>query len=191
MTDPHSWLLGAMWLGWAVWWWVSASNVKPAVRREDFVSRALHIVPLGAAVALILPRGSALPVLGARFLPRGEIGSWIGVAVPFGGLLFAVLARRWLGRNWSGTVTLKHDHELVTGCPYRIVRHPIYTGLLAAFLGSAIALGEWRGLVAVALVLLAFVRKIRLEERWMQERFGDAYRRYRQRVPALVPGLRA
>jgi protein-S-isoprenylcysteine O-methyltransferase Ste14 len=52
-------------------------------------------------------------------------------------------------------------------------------------------LGEWRGLVAVVLVLIAFVRKIRLEERWMQERFGDAYLRYRQRVPALVPGLRA
>jgi len=189
MTDPHAWLLGAMWLGWAVWWWVSASNVKPAVRREDFVSRALHIVPVGAAVVLILPRGIALPVLGARFLPRGEIGFWIGVAVTFGGLLFAVLARRWLGRNWSGTVTLKHDHELVTGGPYRIVRHPIYTGLLAAFLGSAIALGEWRGLVAVALVLLAFVRKIRLEERWMQERFGDAYLRYRQHVPALIPAL--
>ena len=100
-------------------------------------------------------------------------------------------ARRWLGRNWSGTVTVKHDHELVTGGPYGIVRHPIYTGLLGGFIGSAIALGEWRGLVAVVLVLIAFMRKIRLEERWMQERFGDAYRRYRQRVPALVPGLRA
>ena len=191
MTDPHGWLLGAMWLVWAAYWWASASNVKPALRREGFVSRALHIVPLGAAVALLMPPGAALPILATRFVPSSEPGFWIGAAITAGGLLFAVQARRWLGRNWSGTVTVKHDHELVTGGPYGIVRHPIYTGLLAGFIGSAIALGEWRGLVAAALVLLAFARKIRLEERWMQERFGDAYRRYRQRVPALVPGLRA
>jgi len=189
MTDAHAWLMGALWIGWAAYWSATASNVKPAVRREGLVSRALHIVPLAAAVLLLLPRGAVLPSLGARFVPRGEIGYWAGAAITFAGLLFAVQARRWLGRNWSGTVTVKQDHELVTGGPYAVVRHPIYTGLLAAFLGSAIALGEWRGLVSVVLVWVAFARKIRLEERWMQERFGDAYARYRERVPALVPRL--
>ena len=189
MTDPHGWLLGAMWIAWAAYWSVTAADVKPSARRESLVSRALHIVPLGAAVLLLLPGSVAWPVLAARFVPRGAVAYWAGAAVTLCGLLFAVQARRWLGRNWSGTVTVKHDHELVTGGPYGIVRHPIYTGLLAAFIGSALALGEWRGLVSVALVLVAFVRKIRLEERWMQERFGDAYRRYRQHVPALVPRI--
>ena len=190
MNDPHAWLLAALWLAWAAYWALSAADVKPAARRESLGSRALHIVPLAAAVLLILPRGAALPMLGARFVPRGEAGYWIGAACTLAGLLFAMQARRRLGRNWSGTVTVKEGHELVTSGPYRFVRHPIYTGLLGAFLGSAIALGEWRGLVATALVLLSFLRKIRLEERWMHERFGDAWARYRARVPALVPGLR-
>jgi len=69
------------------------------------------------------------------------------------------------------------------------VRHPIYTGLLFGLIGSALALGQWRGLLAVAIFLLAVLRKIRLEERWMRERFGVAYDDYRARVKALVPFL--
>jgi protein-S-isoprenylcysteine O-methyltransferase Ste14 len=92
-----------------------------------------------------------------------------------------------LGRNWSGAVTIKDGHELVTSGPYALVRHPIYTGLLLAFLGSAVALGDWRGALAFALAAGALWRKLRLEERWMREQFGDAYQAYSQRVAALVP----
>ncbi len=106
------------------------------------------------------------------------------------GLAFStVAARRHLGRNWSGTVTLKEDHELIRTGPYRRARHPIYTGMLVGFIGSAISLGEVRGVVAVGLVIVAFLIKIRLEERWMTESFGDAYRRYRTEVKALIPYL--
>ncbi len=87
-------------------------------------------------------------------------------------------------------MTLKQDHTLTRSGPYRFVRHPIYTGLLLAIFGSGvIALGEWRGLVALALVTAAFLRKIQIEERFLQERFGDAYSRYRHEVAALIPGL--
>ena len=92
-----------------------------------------------------------------------------------------------LGRNWSGVVTVKQDHELIRSGPYRYVRHPIYTGLLIAFAGSAIARGEWRGILALAIVFAALWRKLRLEERWMIETFGDAYLRYRAEVRALIP----
>ena len=98
-------------------------------------------------------------------------------------------ARVHLGRNWSGIVTVKEGHELITGGPYAIVRHPIYTGLLLAFIGSALARGEWRGVLAVAVVLAALWRKLGLEERWMREQFGSAYQAYSQRVAALVPFL--
>jgi protein-S-isoprenylcysteine O-methyltransferase Ste14 len=67
------------------------------------------------------------------------------------------------------------------------VRHPIYTGLLVAFAGTAIARGEWRGVLAVALVFASFWRKLRIEERWMIETFGDAYLRYRDEVRAIIP----
>jgi protein-S-isoprenylcysteine O-methyltransferase Ste14 len=92
-----------------------------------------------------------------------------------------------LGRNWSGIVTLKENHELITQGPYNLVRHPIYTGLLVAFLGSALARGQWRGLIAVAIVFWALWRKLRLEERWMREQFGEQYVAYSKRVSALIP----
>ena len=84
-------------------------------------------------------------------------------------------------------MTIKEGHELITSGPYAIVRHPIYTGLLLAFVGSAMARGEWRGVLAVALVLWALWRKLRLEERWMREQFGEAYQEYCRRVSALIP----
>ena len=105
------------------------------------------------------------------------------------GLAFSIWARRVLGRNWSAIVTLKEGHELVTRGPYALVRHPIYTGLLLGFLGSAIARGRWSGLLATALFFLSALRKYRLEERWMWERFGDDYDAYRSRVKAIVPYL--
>ena len=73
--------------------------------------------------------------------------------------------------------------------PYRLVRHPIYTGLLLAFLGTAIAIGQWRGVLALLIVFVALWRKLRLEERWLGEIFGEAYARYRAEVAALIPFL--
>jgi protein-S-isoprenylcysteine O-methyltransferase Ste14 len=84
-------------------------------------------------------------------------------------------------------VTIKEGHQLVTTGPYAIVRHPIYTGLLLAIAGSAIAIGEWRGVLAVVVAFASFLHKLRLEERWMRQQFGEAYRSYCRRVPALLP----
>ena len=125
--------------------------------------------------------------LAARFLPRVAGWFWLGLVLVALGLAFSVAARIWLGRNWSSMVTLKRDHELIRSGPYRWVRHPIYTGLLLAVLGSAIALGEWRGLIALALIIAAFLRKISIEERFLAPQFGAAYRGYRDEVPALLP----
>ena len=66
-------------------------------------------------------------------------------------------------------------------------RHPIYTGLLLAFIGSAWAVGEWRGVLAVVIVAASFWRKLKLEEAVMRRQFGEAYARYAARVPALIP----
>ncbi len=87
------------------------------------------------------------------------------------------------------TVTLKQNHELIVEGPYRWVRHPIYSGLLTAIIGTALARGEWRGLIAVAVATIALWRKLRLEEMIMRGEFGDTYARYAERVPALVPWL--
>jgi protein-S-isoprenylcysteine O-methyltransferase Ste14 len=103
--------------------------------------------------------------------------------------MLAILSRALLGRNWSATVQLKQDHQLITSGPYRFVRHPIYTGLLLLFLGNAVMVGDWRGLLAVAIVFASFWRKFRLEERWLAEHFGEPYRLYQARTKALIPAL--
>jgi protein-S-isoprenylcysteine O-methyltransferase Ste14 len=128
-------------------------------------------------------------VLGARFLPAAGWVAPLGMVMTLAGLLFACWARHVLGSNWSAVVQLKQDHELIERGPYRHVRHPIYTGLLLAFLGTAVALGEWRGLLALAIVAVSFWRKLRLEERWLGEQFGAAYADYMRRVKALIPGI--
>ena len=187
MSDPYRYLIPAMWLAWAAYWWVSSRNVKPVLRHESLSSRFSHIAPLVLAVLFFAAPGLSFPILRERFLP---VATWtfpVAAILTAIGLAFAVWARRCLGANWSGTVTIKQDHELVTSGPYALARHPIYTGLLLAFVGTAIAIGEWRGVLAVVLVMLAFWRKLRIEEHWMCEQFGDVYRAYSRRVRALIP----
>jgi protein-S-isoprenylcysteine O-methyltransferase Ste14 len=181
-------LLPFMWLAWVGYWWFRSGNVKASTRREPFLSRLLHIVPLVfAGMLLWLPGIPLVPWLNARFVPLSEWAFWAGAALALAGFLFTVWAREHLGRNWSGIVTVKQDHELIVDGPYALVRHPIYTGLLLAFAGTGLALGEWRGVLAVVIALLALWRKLRIEERWMQEQFGEQYRAYKHRVAALVP----
>jgi len=185
----HHWLFAALWAALALYWWLSARDVKQTTRREPLVSRLLHLGPMMLAAAILWsPRFDVLG-LETRFLPRAPWVFWLGAGVACAGLAFAIWARHTIGRNWSAIVTLKQDHELVTRGPYAFVRHPIYTGLLFGLLGSALALGQWRGLLAVAIFVLAVLRKMRLEERWMRERFGVAYDAYRARVRALIPFL--
>jgi protein-S-isoprenylcysteine O-methyltransferase Ste14 len=181
-------LIPGLWLAWVGYWMAAAGGVKYDRRRETPASRLAHLVPLGLAIVLLAAPPHA-GWAGARFLPRAWAFYWLGVAFTAAGLGFACWARVHIGRNWSAVVTVKHDHELVQSGPYRLVRHPIYTGLLLAFFGTAIARGEWLSLLAVALVLVAFLRKIRLEEQWMAEQFPRDYPRYRATVAALIPFL--
>jgi protein-S-isoprenylcysteine O-methyltransferase Ste14 len=178
-----------VWVAWAIYWCVAAIGAKRTRFRESVASRLLHIVPLLLGIALLVSPRIAGRLLTQRFLPVSATWFFVGLALAILGLGFSVYARVWLGGNWSGTVTLKDDHELIRGGPYTHVRHPIYTGILLAILGSAIATGEWRGLFALALITAAFLCKITVEERVLTEQFGDAYRRFQAEVPALIPGI--
>jgi protein-S-isoprenylcysteine O-methyltransferase Ste14 len=94
-----------------------------------------------------------------------------------------------LGRHWSGTVTLKEDHELIERGPYCIVRHPIYTGLLVMYLATAVSLGRIGGLIGVPLVFASFWIKLRAEESVMLKQFPGPYAAYQQRVKRIIPFL--
>ena len=172
------------------WLW-AARSAKPTQQQESLGKRVLaYWLPLAVAVLLLGPGhwfGHSL--LREQFVPHTTLVLSLGLALAVLGAALAILSRHLLGRNWSATVQLKQGHELVTRGPYRLVRHPIYTGLLLLFLGNAVMVGDWRGLLAVAIVFASFWRKLRLEERWLVEHFGEPYRLYQARTKALVPAV--
>jgi protein-S-isoprenylcysteine O-methyltransferase Ste14 len=103
------------------------------------------------------------------------------------GVGFAIWARATLGRNWSVAVTLKVTHELIRSGPYRLVRHPIYTGILIAAVGTAVLSNEVRGVVGVLLIFGAYLTKISKEEELMSANFPQAYSEYKASTWKLVP----
>jgi len=179
----------AVWIAYLVYWRIAALKVKTTERRESLPSRATRSAAILIAIALMSLPDIPIPWLYRHFLPEGLACFWIGAAITVGGLLFAIWARVHIGQNWSSAVTIKQNHELITTGPYALVRHPIYTGLLLAFLGTAIALTQYRGLLAFVLVFLSFWYKLRLEEKWMRTQFGATYTAYARHTAALVPYL--
>ncbi|HVN44636.1 MAG TPA: isoprenylcysteine carboxylmethyltransferase family protein [Steroidobacteraceae bacterium] len=176
-----------LWCGWGLYWLLCALRSKPTQRRESLRSRLAQVVLIAAGGALMawpVPRWSALE---GRLWPASPAAWRIGVALVAGGLAFAIWARWHLGANWSGTVTVKQDHELIRSGPYAWVRHPIYTGLLTALLGTAIASATVHAALGLVFIAVAFIYKSRVEEGFMRETFPEEYRRYSAQVPALVP----
>jgi protein-S-isoprenylcysteine O-methyltransferase Ste14 len=179
------------WIAVLGYWLWAAHSAKPAQQQEPFAKRLwVYWLPLLIAGLLLGPGdwfGHSL--LREQFVPHTTLVYSLGLALAVVGAALAILSRMMLGRNWSAAVQLKQGHELITAGPYRHVRHPIYTGLLLLFLGNAVMVGDWRGLLAVVIVLVSFWRKLRLEEVWLTEHFGESYRLYQARTKALIPAV--
>lgn len=187
MLGFYEYLFLAIWIAFLLYWQIKAGNTKTTQRLEPVASRILRSLVFLIAIVLLSTSLIPLPWLYLHLWPNTLGLFWLGVAVTVVGLLFAVWAREHLGRNWSRSVTLKQDHELITSGPYAVVRHPIYTGILTGCLGTVIAEGQARSLIAFLLVSSVIYAKLRLEEKWMRSHFGDTYEAYGRRVAALVP----
>jgi protein-S-isoprenylcysteine O-methyltransferase Ste14 len=117
--------------------------------------------------------------------------SWLLTAAVVAGFAFAWWARIHLGRLWSGSVTVKADHRVVDTGPYRLVRHPIYTGIILSAFALAAQSGRPACVLGAALIALGFTIKARFEERLLSAQLGEAaYGAYRARTPMLIPFLR-
>src|SRR5262249_54642614 len=127
--------------------------------------------------------------LGIPVLPYTPTVSWIGVGLATAGIAMCFWARWHLGANWSGTVTLKEGHELIRSGPYRLIRHPIYTGILLALVGTAVEIGRVCGFLAVVLAAASFFVKARREESFLAEEFGETFRAHAQHTGMFLPPL--
>jgi len=160
---------------------------QPVRRSEPHSSRLFHVLLLWAALLIALLPGFG--PLGRRYLPDAPYWGPVGLTAQLAFAALYLWGKRVLGRNWSGEITIKADHYLVRTGPYRVLRHPLYTGMIGMFLGTAIVWGEWHALVGLALCCIAYARKIVLEERQLREEFGDAYKQYRRSTWAVIPGV--
>ncbi len=185
----YEWFFPAVWILFLLYWQIKAAHAKSTQRLEPAASRILRALVFLIAIVLLSTTRIPLPLLYLQLWPAGLGPFWLGAAVTIAGLLFAVWAREHLGSNWSRSVTIKQDHELITTGPYAMVRHPIYTGILTGFLGMAIAICQVRGFIVFVLIFLALWMKLRMEEQWMRSQFGETYAAYTHQTAALVPYL--
>jgi protein-S-isoprenylcysteine O-methyltransferase Ste14 len=178
-----------LWIAFLIYWQIKALGTKTTRRIEPVASRILRSLIFLIAIVLLSTTRIPLRWLYLQLWPSALWSFWLGAAVMVAGLGFAVWAREHLGTNWSRSVTIKQGHELITTGPYAVVRHPIYTGILAGFLGTAIALSQMRGFIAFVLIFFALWLKLRMEEQWMRSQFGETYTTYSRHTAALVPYL--
>ncbi len=180
---------GFLWVTWFAIWLIWAIRTKPTERRESVSSRlsytVLTVVAFYAMFSGDVPQGW----LRIRLFAANPWTAALGIAITAAGLAFAIWARAYLGTNWSGAVTVKVGHQLIRTGPYRWVRHPIYSGMILAMLGTAIARHQVRGLVAIVLLYAGFKIKSKIEERTMTNTFGSEYDQYSQETGAIIPKL--
>ncbi len=174
-------LLGIFWLIFILYWLVSAIGVKKNIRTKEWRKNAAIRIML-IVVMIILLQINSFWKFGYQFSYAVQI---IGVILCAIGLSFAIWARRDLGRNWSGTPSMKEDHELITSGPYHFVRHPIYTGILLALFGSVLA-GGILYLMIFIICCINFLYRIPVEEKYMQQLFPNEYPEYKKKTKTLI-----
>jgi protein-S-isoprenylcysteine O-methyltransferase Ste14 len=170
-------------------WVIGLFFNKRTVQRETIGRRLSYSLLFFLSFGLLFRR-VFLPrrhLLAQVVLPHCHALNAASVVLAVVGLALALWARGTLGRNWSGAVTFKENHELIERGPYALVRHPIYTAMLLMYLGTALALGYAGGLIGFPILFLSFWIKYRQEEALMIAHFGDQYRDYMKRVRALIP----
>lgn len=191
MPNPHS-LIGLSWGGFVLCWLILAQFNKKANRSTPVWAgwgvRLAIIVGLFIVVQFHRHGVASFIASISRTLPLrpGIVGQWVGVMLCLAGIGCAVWARVYIGRNWGMPMSLREGHELVTSGPYAYVRHPIYSGLMLAMIGSAVT-ESLLWLLVFSLYFAYFLFSARSEEKTMLAQFPDAYPAYRRRTKMLIP----
>jgi protein-S-isoprenylcysteine O-methyltransferase Ste14 len=179
-----------LWAAWSAIWMLAANRAAPVRWKEAETATIVYRGPIVLAAFIMLFPPALLSTASTASIGFADPFLLIGAALLLAGFATSLWARRWLGRYWSGRVAEVHEHRLISSGPYSVVRHPIYSGVLLAFLGTALLLGGWRSAAALLVMAMALYVKVLREERLLLTLFGDDYAAYQRRVPALVPLLR-
>jgi protein-S-isoprenylcysteine O-methyltransferase Ste14 len=188
LTAEHAFhIAGRCWAAWAILWVAMAFFSKSNKRHESPGQRLQHVIPAMLGFLLLFREGFGSPWFTRAIFPDSPVLMLICVALTMLGLLFSVWARLALGSNWSGTVTIKANHQLIRRGPYRFIRHPIYTGMLTALLATATTQQLVSGVLGFAVIFFALYRKAQREESFLSQEFGDAFAEHQRHTGMFLP----
>jgi protein-S-isoprenylcysteine O-methyltransferase Ste14 len=181
-------VFGLAWAAAALYW---SCRIKAVQSGEFKWYRPLRLLVLAATFALLFWDATGIGFLGKRFLPRTTAFAWLGFTLLLIGVGITLWARIVLGQYWSDRVIVQAGHQLIRSGPYAHMRHPIYSGVLLGVLGTALVLGEWRGLLGFALLLTNYIIKANREERILADQFRDQFDQHMSHAGFLLPRLRS
>jgi protein-S-isoprenylcysteine O-methyltransferase Ste14 len=176
-----------LWVLLGVYWLLAAFRRTRIQKREPILARLGHLLVMAAASVLLAHREPWWGILNERFVPQAVWIAWVGVGLTAAGVAVAIWARRHLGKYWSAEVTIRSGHELIRTGPYAHIRHPIYTGILLALVGTVLVIGEYRALAAMAIAVIGFVRKAKKEDSFLEGQFGAAFEAHRRLTGFFLP----
>ena len=191
MAEFVSWqAVTTLWMVWLLYWIASAWGVRRNERGETAGQRLQTALVLAFGAFLIFGRATPLGPLNDRFVANSFDLRAVALILVIAGLGFSAWARVHLGKFWSSRVTLKEGHQLIQSGPYARVRHPIYSGIALAMVGTALFSGQWRALIGASIFIVGHRLKSRREEALLTSQFGAEYEDYRSRTGSLLPRLR-
>jgi protein-S-isoprenylcysteine O-methyltransferase Ste14 len=176
-------------LPWAIFltYWIAGSlKTRANAQKEPFLSRFIILLMEFAGYLLVFAPFN-IGVLRFHVIPRTIPSAILGVASTWAGIGLAIWARYHLAEYWSARITIKEGHQLIRTGPYRRLRHPIYTGLILATIGSALVIDHWRCVLGVLLVTVGYCFKAKREEAMLEKQFGEAFQEHRKHTGFLFP----
>jgi protein-S-isoprenylcysteine O-methyltransferase Ste14 len=189
MRFDLAYLIDLPWLVFLAYWLLAGLSAKKIERHEPPGEKLFRIAVSLAGFVLLYNDDPRFGILNRRFVSWSYWIFFLGAALTWAGVGFAIWARYHIGRYWSASVALKAGHELIRTGPYSRIRHPIYTGMLMAVAGTALAVGRYRGIAAFAIILAGFIWKSKKEEALLAGQFGAAFEEHRRQTGFFLPRL--
>ncbi len=187
MTTPYRQIIAACLIVLAIYWAWGARQIRPVKRSESAGSALITSLLMWVGFALIALGSVRRSPFSSLALPASTARSITGTALVVLGVGIAVWSRHVLGTNWSGVVRITEGQRLVTGGPYRLVRNPIYSGMLLAAFGITLASGALIGMLGLVIAAASLWRKALVEESLLASEYGERYTAYARRTQRLIP----